>query len=68
MFTAIYYSALSDLNIPFIHKMAAILQRVHLRDIELENIVNEVAYKVISLINMTHTKRHMYTQIQVSRF
>ncbi len=26
-------------------------------DIELENTVNEVAYKVISLINMTHTQR-----------
>ncbi len=31
-------------------------------DIELENTVNEVEYKVISLINMTHTKRH--TQIE----
>ncbi len=28
-------------------------------DIELENTVNEVAYKVINLIDMTHTKRHI---------
>ncbi len=27
---------------------------LHLRDIELENTVNEVTYKMISLINMTH--------------
>ncbi len=30
---------------------------LHLRDIELENTVNEVTYKVISLINMTRTQR-----------
>ncbi len=38
-------SALSDSN------------GLHLRDIELENTVNEVTYKVISLINMTYTQR-----------
>ncbi len=46
---------------------------LHLRDIELENTVNEVTYKVISLINMTHTQRDMYSNwrillFQVSRF
>ncbi len=35
---------------------------LHLRDIELENTVNEVAFKVISLINMTH--KETYTQIE----
>ncbi len=33
---------------------------LHLKDIELENTVNEIAYKVISLINKTHTKRHIF--------
>ncbi len=37
---------------------------LHLRDIELENTVNEVAYKVISLINMTHTHKETCTQIE----
>ncbi len=37
---------------------------LYLRDIELENTVNEVAFKVISLINMTHTHRETYTQIE----
>ncbi len=32
-----------------------------LRDIELENTVNEVADKVISLINMSHTQRDIYS-------
>ncbi len=36
-----------------------ILQWLRLRDIELEHTVNEVTYKVINLINMTHTKRHI---------
>ncbi len=36
---------------------------LHLRDIELENTVNEVDYKVISLINMRHTQKETYTQI-----
>ncbi len=33
-------------------------------DIELENTVNEVPYKVINLINMTHTHKYTYTQIE----
>ncbi len=38
---------------------------LHLRDIELENTVNEVSNKVISLINMTHTQRDiLYTQLE----
>ncbi len=36
---------------------------LHLRDIELENTVNEVDYKVISLINVRHTQKETYTQI-----
>ncbi len=35
---------------------------LHLRDVELENTVNEVPYKVISLINMTHTHTHTHTR------
>ncbi len=37
---------------------------LHFRDIEIENTVNEVAYKVISLINMTHTHKETYTQTE----
>ncbi len=64
------------MNIPFIHKeTAAILQRVTFESIELEKRVNEVAYKVISLINITHTQRETYEYsnwrimlFQISRF
>ncbi len=46
---------------------------LNLRDIELEYTVNEVAYKVISLINMTHIQKDIYSNwrillFQVSRF
>ncbi len=41
---------------------------LHLKYIELENTVNEIAYKVISLINKIHTQRDIYSNWRILLF